>query len=506
MDKDISPGTLLSLLERLEQTHIPMHSLHILLHGQPELEAYYAPCHRGQLHRMFSVSKSLTALAVLKLCEAGAISLDVSICQYFPEYVDESTHPWIRQTTVRDMLMMRSCHASTTYKFDMTRDWVESFFTVPPTHKPGTIFHYDTSASHTLCALVEKLSGRPMLDYLRDVMLRELGWSEESYMLTDPFGHSLGGSGLMATSEDLVLLGQLLMQEGCWRGRQLLDRELLAEALSWHSATAVTGPITSERQGYGYFFWRGEHDALVCYGMGGQLVLCYPAYELLVVTTADTQGMNGANQLIYDAIHQLLLPELQSRTASAAAPKAEREGLRQRVGQLCMEPVSHACVQGCSPLLRSAASAGSAFRPVRFLDPRTDGAQIQGRVYQMQGESAFTELFLELTPDSGVLCYTLEGVRCRLPFGLDRVVSGRFPVYDMVCASSGVWLDRHTFYIRAHLLDTSVGSIHFQLYFGENDVTVYIKKQEESLFGEYSGHLYGFCPPAGSRLSAYPPA
>lgn len=480
--KDLSPKTLLALLDRLHQTHIPMHSLHILHHGESKLEAYYAPCHKGQLHRMFSISKSLTALAVLKLYETGGISLDASICQYFPEYVNADTHPWIRQTTLRDMLMMRSCHASTTYKFDKELDWVESFFTVAPTHKPGTIFHYDTSASHTLCALVEKLTGRPMLDYLKDVMLREVGWSEESYMLTDPFGHSMGGSGLMATAEDLVLLGKLLLQDGCWEGKQLIQRELLSEALAWHSATAVTGPITSERQGYGYFFWRGEQNARICYGMGGQLILCYPAWELLVVTTADTQGMNGANQLIYDAIHQILLPELQGLTEPIAVSETEREKLRQHAAHLRMEPVSHVYSQSCSPVFRGA---------VQFLDTRTDGAWIQDQIYRIQGDSAFTDFSLELSEREGVLHYTLNGTACQLPFGLAELTSCRFPVYDMFCASSGMWLDEHTFYIRTHLLDTSVGSIHFQLYFGENDVTVFIKKQEESLFGEYNGHLYG---------------
>ncbi len=489
----LSPQTLLALLERLGQTHIPMHSLHILLHGQPELEAYYSPCQKGQLHRMFSISKSLTALAILKLYEEDRISLDASICQYFPEYVNANTHPWIQQTTLRDMLMMRSCHASTTYKFDKNLDWVESFFTVTPTHKPGTVFHYDTSASHTLCALVEKLTERPMLDYLKDVMLREIGWSEESYMLLDPFGHSMGGSGLMATAEDLVLLGKLLMQEGCWEGRQLLRRDLLCDAMDWHSATAASGPITGECQGYGYFFWRGEQDARICYGMGGQLILCYPAQELLVVTTADTQGMNGANQLIYDAIHQILLPALKNQETVGTAPNADQEALQQKISQLCIEPVASVYSQSCSYCLRNVnSSPAKAVTPaVTFLDSRTDGSRIQGQLYRIQGDSVFSDLSLELSPEKGVLHYTLNGIACQLPFGLDRVTPGTFPVCGMFCASSGMWLDEHTFYIRTHLLDTSVGGIHFQLYFGDKDVTVFMKKQEENLFGEYRGHLYG---------------
>ncbi len=486
--EEISPDVLLRLLNRLQQAHIPLHSLHILLHDRPQLEAYYAPCRKGQLHRMFSVSKNLTALAVLKLCETGILSLDDPICGYFPEYTNESTHLWVRQTTLRHMLMMRSCHASTSYKFDMTRDWVESFFTVAPTHRPGTVFHYDTSASHTLCALVEKLTGQSLLDYLREVMLGEMGWSRESYMLTDPFGHSLGGSGLMATAEDLVLLGRFLMQEGCWNGRQLLRRDLVALALAWHSATAVTGPITGECQGYGYSFWQGEHEARICYGMGGQLILCYPAQGLLVVTTADTQGMNGGNQLLYDALHQILLPGLESRSA----PPEAREALRQTVSSLRLEPVAGVYARGCDPHLRDACpSCEGTTRPVSFLDPRTDGLRIGGKVYQIQGNEAFSMVSLELSQDIGVLRYTLRGIPCSLPFGLYQVIPDRFPICGMFCASSGMWLDEHTFYIRTHLLDTSVGSIHFQLFFGEEDVIIYMKKQEESLFGEYSGHLYG---------------
>lgn len=491
----ISPDTLLALLDHLTQTHIPLHSLHILRYGRTELEAYYAPCRKGQLHRMFSISKSLTALAVLKLYEAGRISLEASICRYFPEYTDEYTHPWIRQTTIRDMLMMRSCHASTTYKFDMAKDWVESYFTTPPSHKPGTVFHYDTSASHTLCALVEKLTGQPMLEYLKDAMLREMGWSEDSYMLTDPFGHSMGGSGLMATAEDLVLLGRLLMQGGRWNGRTLLKEDLLTEALSWQSATAVTGPITGESQGYGYFFWCGEQDAQICYGMGGQLILCYPSHELLVVTTADTQGMSGANQLIYDAVNQLVLPGLSTcRTNEPSAEKDKSLGqLQRRISALCIAPLCNVYRQGCSPLFRGCGmeTEGNMTNAVSFLDGRTDGGRIQGQVYRIQNCGVFSRLSLELSPESGILHYTLNGFDYRLPFGLYQVTPSRFPGYNMFCASSGMWLDEHTFYIRTHLLDTSVGSVHFQLYFGENDVTVFMKKQEETLFNEYNGHLYG---------------
>ena len=107
-------------------------------------------------------------MAIALLQEEGKLSFDDPIADHFPEYTDENTHPWIRQTTIKNCLQMRTCHAASTYKVDMKSDWVESFFKVAPTHKPGTIFHYDTSAAHTLCALAEKLTGMSMLDYLKE--------------------------------------------------------------------------------------------------------------------------------------------------------------------------------------------------------------------------------------------------------------------------------------------------------------------------------------------------
>ncbi len=56
---------------------------------------------------------------------------------------------------------MATPYNGTTYKRRPTKDWVGSFFTARTDHEPGSFFCYDTSSSHTLCALVEKRMGRP---------------------------------------------------------------------------------------------------------------------------------------------------------------------------------------------------------------------------------------------------------------------------------------------------------------------------------------------------------
>lgn len=466
----IPSEAILRFLKRLDAYCIPMHSVQIMRKDKLVFEGYYAPCKKGELHRMFSVSKSFTALAIGKLEEEGKISLDAPIIKYFPEYDFETLHPWIKETTIRNMLEMRSCHMATTYKVHLDRNWVESFFVIPPDHKPGTVFHYDTSAAHTMCALVEKLSGKPVLDYLRDTVLREIGYSEEGYFLKDPFGTSMGGSGLMATPEDFLRVGMLLLHKGEINGKQLISRDFLEKATSCQVENMVKGPIVGERQGYGYQIWMGQHGSFMCYGMGGQYIWCFPEQELLVVTTADTQGMGGANQIIQDSFCEEVLTEV-----------SEKE-LPQNV-------------KACTELQEYANHLEIRSLATWWGKPLIDGSRgrVSGKTYKMQENSqGFEKICLTQEENGeGVLQFVLNGETYRFRFGCEKVVPDTFPLHEMKCASSGLWLDENTFYIRVLLLDEACGSIHIQLYFGEDDLTVFMKKDDEMLYNEFVGHLYG---------------
>ena len=145
-------------------------------------------------HRLYSVSKSITALAVLLLVEEERLRLDAPIATYFPDM--GPVHPWLAETRLDDMLAMIGPHRRTT--FDDAGDWLTSYFRTPPTHRPGTLFTYDTSASYTLAALVERCAGAPLLEYLRPRLLEPLGIGAGARFLPGPDGFSHGGSGLIA--------------------------------------------------------------------------------------------------------------------------------------------------------------------------------------------------------------------------------------------------------------------------------------------------------------------
>lgn len=473
----ISGKYIINFIDRLSQRKIPMHSLLLMHRDKLIFEGYYAPYTEKTLHRMFSISKSFTSIAIGLLAEEGRISLNDAIVKYFPEKLPSEVHPWIASTTIMDMLMMRSCHASTTYKLNMESDWVESFFTVPPTNPPGRLFHYDTSAAHTLCALVEKLTGTVMLDYLKS-KLDCLGFSEQSYMLKDPFGVSLGGSGLVALPMDMLKFGYFIAHRGLVDGKQLISSDYIDKAVSCLSETCVTAPIPGEAQGYGLQFWRGANNGYTCYGMGGQLVIFLPDYDLICVTTADTQGIGGGNQQIYDALYEEILPYIQNEVCGNLTADAENSQLLiNKTASLRIEPL------GSASLTESVKSVVKRING-RTFNVRTTGSGFENFVLKLNAPSVPEE------QDGGSLSFIYNNKPYFIEFGIGSMRTGSFPIYDQRYAASGAWIADGTFYIKAHIIDSYVGSVHFQLSFGENDLTIFMRKQEESLFKEFTGHLY----------------
>lgn len=457
-----------NMIEALEKNEIPMHSLLIARNQKLVLSAYYAPFGPGELHRMFSISKSFVSLAIGMLEQEGLISLDDPIAVYFPEYIPKNCDPRILSMTIREMLMMQTCHSSTTYKLHPNKNWVKSFFDTPPTHPSGTVFLYDTSSSHTLCALVEKLKKMPVLDYLKNCFLREIGFSEHSFFLKDPFGTSMGGSGLMAEPMDLLKLGLLLQNHGyASDGRSLIPELYLEKACSFQVCTMHTAPTQEESKGYGYQFWMLQHGGYACYGMGGQLLIVLPEENLVCVTTADTQEMKGTNQFIYNALYDCILPELSS-TPLPESPKAQTR-LKQKLSTLSLPILSGALQTDCP-----------AFCP--------------DHIYKIkEHNTAFKKFFLTFSSDysEGKLHYYNNGPWHVLPFGLGTLKESFFPVYHQRCVSCAVWSRPDTLYIKCQLIGEFVGTLHFQFCFLDEKVFVYMKKTEETLFNEFQGFLIG---------------
>ena len=288
----LSSQSVLRFIDELEKYGINMHGFSLNLDNRIAAEAYWNPFHSRFQHRMYSVGKSMVALGIGLLEAEGQLHLSDSICRYFPEKLPADTHPYIEAMTIRHLLTMQTAHSSTTYKRSDTDDWATS---------------YDTSATHVMTALIEKLSGLSLMDYLRNAFLDEIGFSKEARFHSDPMGVSQGGSGLVCTQEDIRNLGYLILKKGKLFGKQLLPKAFLRQAISKQVSTDFQ-PSYDERWGYGFQIWMTRYGGFALYGLGGQLVIGIPEREILFVSTADTQGDPWGTATIHRCFWDILYP------------------------------------------------------------------------------------------------------------------------------------------------------------------------------------------------------
>jgi hypothetical protein len=453
----ISSTMVLNFIDRLERDKIPIYSMIMSKEKQIFLESYCHPIHQGSLQRLFSVTKSLTGVAILLLAAEDKLNLDDQIADYFPEYLPKDPHQWVKKMTIRDLLTMRTCHQATTYKINPAANWVESFFTTKPSQISGRFFNYDTSASHVLAALVEKRTKMGFLDYLRVTGLTQYGFSKEAYMLKDRFGIPMGGTGLMARARDVLALGHFLQDA------QGQLKNYLSEATKLQVATQMSAFHKKHVIGYGYHFWILK-EGYVAYGMGGQYLIIFPHLDVVCVITANTQGYSGADQLILNALIEELLPAFNHPSYFF---DQEDNQLTQRLQKLKI------------PELNDLGTISSNFD--------------SGTVYQLAKNSlGFQQVSLTLNSIVGQFRLIKNNDSYEIYFGRGQLIESTFPIYNHRIVASGAWLQDRTFLITCHLIDESVGTIHFQLCFGKGDVVINSRKNEETLYHQFDHlKLYG---------------
>ncbi|MCC8014520.1 MAG: beta-lactamase family protein [Eubacterium sp.] len=457
-EQGLSSQAIMNFISRMEKRDIDLHSIIILRNNRLIYEAYYDPYTADELHRMFSVTKSFVSAAIGCLWGEGKIDLDKPIADYFPEYSKKSS-PITKAATIRHLLKMQSPHEKTAFKQIKTDNWTEAFFKAAPAKYPGTAFSYDTSATHTLTALVEKITGQKLLDYLRDKFLRESSFSEEAYCMTDPVGVSQGGSGLMAKPMDIAIFGNFILNGGKLGEKQVIPQEYIKEATKKQSETFIKGTFFEETKGYGYQFWLCENNGFMCYGIGGQLVLIYPEKKLVFVTTADTLGNKSGISEIMTAFTDTIFNELKDEPLKEDGDAAQR--LKETTESL----------------------------KISFLKPNPEisGESFKSKSFNIENNPyGFKALDVNIKDEkTGVIMLKKEGSCCFLPFGIGQNIEGKLPVYNCPCCSSAALTHKNELIILSSLRGEEPGKVYFQISLSGDSGTLLIRKTPLEGFGEF---------------------
>ncbi|MDR2911790.1 MAG: beta-lactamase family protein [Alistipes sp.] len=288
---------------------LEIHSVMVLHHGRVVAEKWYAPGAPDVPHVMHSVSKSFTATAVGFAVAEGLVKLDDKVASFFPDKVPAAPSPHLSTMTVRNLLTMSTGQLEQPSRAG--QDWIADFLAAPIDDTPGANFRYNSMATFMLSAIVQKVTGQKIVDYLQPRLFGPLAFTgyhwEES-----PDGINVGGWGLYIKTEDMAKFGQLFLQNGVWNGEQLLPAGWVEEASTAKIASGPAGnetlvnPDSDWTQGYGYQMWRSRHGAYRADGANGQYIIVIPDSDAVVAITANVRNMQSEIDLVWDH----LLPAL----------------------------------------------------------------------------------------------------------------------------------------------------------------------------------------------------
>ena len=295
----ISSTGILEFVDAATSQITSLHSFMLVRHGQVVTEAWWEPESANKPHVLWSLSKSFTSTAVGLAVAEGRLSIDDPVLKFFPDQAPTEPSAHLKAMRVRDLLTMSTGHQDEV-NLRNEKDWTRAFLAQSVPHKPGTHFKYNTPATYMQSAIVQKVTGQTVLDYLKPRLFEPLGIESPKWD-SSPEGISLGGYGLFLRTEDIAKFGQLYLQKGQWQGKQLVPSEWIEQATSKQVSNG-SDPSRDWDQGYGFQFWRCRHDAYRGDGRDGQFCIVLPKLDAVIAITANTGDMQAELNVVWDKL------------------------------------------------------------------------------------------------------------------------------------------------------------------------------------------------------------
>ena len=268
--------------------------------GEQIAEHLWEPvCRRN----IYSATKSFTSAAVGIAIGEGLLSLDERLVDVFPDELPEQVSENLEKARVRDLLTMglgqeKGWLMGVDRPLLRETNWVRLGLSYPFTDAPGSRFVYNNVGPHLAAVLVQRRAGCDLQHYLLPRMLRHMDIMLPTWEV-DPEGYAFGAGGLMLSLDELHRFGLLYLQNGRWNGRQIVPEE-------WVKASTSV-QIDNGREGYGYLFWRGEHNSARADGKYGQLSILLPEKDSVITLLAEKPG---SPRPLHDMVWQCLYPQL----------------------------------------------------------------------------------------------------------------------------------------------------------------------------------------------------
>jgi CubicO group peptidase (beta-lactamase class C family) len=218
--------------------------------------------------------------------------------EFYPEFQDQIADLRKAEITIRHLLQMRAGYPweeSSGELFNILYSGMRAsdLVRVPLTKDPGAGFQYSNMTSNLLAIIVARACDTDLRTFA-DEHLFSLLHADVGEWWIDQDGYYYGMSGIHLTAREMAKFGLLYLNEGEYRGTQVLPADWVRESLqSYSDVVYFTGGRKKgccfDELGYGYQWWSAEaggHRFSYAAGHGGQHIVLLDDLDMVIVTTA----------------------------------------------------------------------------------------------------------------------------------------------------------------------------------------------------------------------------
>ncbi|WP_409029345.1 serine hydrolase domain-containing protein [Gracilimonas sediminicola] len=312
-----APTSIEAVFEEAESIH-SLRSVLIQQEGELLGAEYFRNASPDYPYNIKSASKSIISLLTGIAVDNGFISLNETLGDYFPEYFEANPNQKKENITIRNLLSMQSGLETTSFynygAWVVSNDWVEFQLDQDFVEEPGGQMVYSTGTSHLLSVILTKATGKSTKAFAEEYLFDPLsidvgGWDR------DPKGYYMGGNNLAMTPDDLLQIGQLMLNGGTYNGERIVSKKWVHDSFKTYTRSNYN-PYN-----YGYMWWNrpvGGHKVFFAWGYGGQYIFMIPELSSVVVIT---NSLDGATQRrtykepIFNFLENSVIPYLEKKAS-----------------------------------------------------------------------------------------------------------------------------------------------------------------------------------------------
>lgn len=361
-------GPLLGLTEFVLKKKPPVYSILISRNGKLVYEMYTSGLTRDHAHYLMSITKSFTSTLVGIAIDQGLIKgLDQPVSDLFPveTFPSAAKRTEFQKISLRNVLSMSALdavvppHSRSQEAAERNRLFHEvenrSVFALEQKiiARPGEDFQYqDITPALATGALFYATEQRPF-EFAQNNLMAPLNFKNAEWMHRDPTGIDLGSYGLRLRPVDMQKLGMIYVNQGQYRGKQIVSRKWVDQTLQ---AQVKTSPQKPEKN-YGNYFWHSwdapKFKGILAIGWRGQRIAIYPESGVVVSMTgwhSDADEEKFFSTVIQDYVIKAFYNPEKSNPESEAKLISLLEQVNKEVNVIRQEPDEERMVPSIDPL------------------------------------------------------------------------------------------------------------------------------------------------------------